>query len=235
MTDPVPSKDVLAVALTSEQEARAEQLVYDIGQDPYVAHQFVRVIVHHADEIEHLRRENVRWENAHKILIAENERLQRQVTELSIHAEKWVKRALGSVPEPAAMRALWNKAVIVQSDNRATVAFETAEEAEAAFDYLQEIGNIEQPEPEPEPVPLTWETFWQKVREINWTPSPDDLRKILNATVINGAGTSAPACVTATNGFGITAMWCAVCGSKEGEGHLVGCPYAGASQPPGAE
>ena len=42
------------------------------------------------------RRENARWENAHKILIADNDRLRRQVGELSIHAEKWVRRALGS-------------------------------------------------------------------------------------------------------------------------------------------
>lgn len=42
-----------------------------------------------------------------------------------------------------------------------------------------------------------------------------------------------PPVVEATNGFGISAMWCAVCGSKEGDSHLVGCPYAGAAQPPG--
>lgn len=42
-----------------------------------------------------------------------------------------------------------------------------------------------------------------------------------------------PPVVEATNGIGISAMWCALCGSKEGDGHLVGCPYAGAAQPPG--
>jgi hypothetical protein len=39
-------------------------------------------------EIEHLRREN--------------DRLRKQVDELSIHVEKWVKRALGGTPEPRA-------------------------------------------------------------------------------------------------------------------------------------
>lgn len=50
-------------------------------------------------EVESLRRENVRWENAHKIVLADNERLKRQVDELSTHAEKWVKRALAGTED----------------------------------------------------------------------------------------------------------------------------------------
>lgn len=71
----------------------------------------------------------------------------------------------GLAPEPAAMRALWNKAVIVQTDNRATVTFETAEEAETAFDYLKEIGSIERPAPEPPAELAKWlrqeASFWR--------------------------------------------------------------------------
>jgi len=37
---------------------------------------------------------------AMRFLRGEIERQQRQIEELSIHAEKWVKRALGSAPEP---------------------------------------------------------------------------------------------------------------------------------------
>lgn len=67
MTDPVPSKDLVARL-----------------RDPYEADGYGEDMV-------------VRREAA-----AEIERLQRQVDELSIHAEKWVKRALGgTAPEPA--------------------------------------------------------------------------------------------------------------------------------------
>lgn len=46
--------------------------------------------------------------------------------------------------------------------------------------------------------PLTWETFWQAVRESNWNPSPDDLRKILNKQIEQGAGPEIPACTAVT-------------------------------------
>lgn len=60
-----------------------------------------------------LRRENVRWENAHKILLAENERLKRliQIHEQDIkmwatQADEW--KAKATAPEPAAESALRN-------------------------------------------------------------------------------------------------------------------------------
>jgi hypothetical protein len=46
-------------------------------------------------EITRLREDNRRWENARNVWMAEEKRLKAQVEELSIHAEKWVKRALG--------------------------------------------------------------------------------------------------------------------------------------------
>jgi hypothetical protein len=60
--------------------------------------------------------------------------------------------------------------------------------------------------------------------------SYERLRNPAKGRLLRAAGE--PRVVEATNGFGISAMWCAVCGSKEGDSHLVGCPYAGASQPP---
>lgn len=95
MTDPVPSKDQLAeVLLTPEQDARVQALMGEcyrkhVDADPYV----LRIIVH---------------------LLSENDRLRRQVDELSMHAEKWVKRALGgATPEPPAdlLAAIRSKAV----------------------------------------------------------------------------------------------------------------------------
>lgn len=90
-------------------------------------------------------------------------------------------------PTPEAIRALWNKAVIVQDGNRATVAFETADEAEAAFDYIHALGTI------PEPgVPLTYESFWEHVRASGWNPSPEELRKLLTAQKEREAGSGVP-------------------------------------------
>lgn len=44
-----------------------------------------------------------------------------------------------------------------------------------------------------------------------------------------------PGYIEAANGLGIHGVWCASCGSPQGEGHLVGCPNSGASPPPAHE
>jgi hypothetical protein len=94
MTDPVPSK---------ECDCCKDGFFpfCPCGCHQRAAAQRVALAVSLEQQCENLRRENVRWENAHKILLSENDRLRRQVGELSIHAEKWVKRALGgATPEP---------------------------------------------------------------------------------------------------------------------------------------
>lgn len=107
MTDSVPSKDLLSeVSLTPEQETRVEAISAEcyrkhIDADPYV----MRIVVHLQDKVaelerdveeaeadtraanvrtdqmtvawEEARRENIRWENAHKILLDKIERLKR--------------------------------------------------------------------------------------------------------------------------------------------------------------
>lgn len=40
------------------------------------------------------------------------------------------------------LTALFNKCIIVQNGNWATISFETEEEADAAFEYLAELGNM---------------------------------------------------------------------------------------------
>lgn len=42
----------------------------------------------------------------------------------------------------AELTVLFNKCIIVQDGNRATICFETEEEANAAFNYLAELGTM---------------------------------------------------------------------------------------------
>lgn len=60
------------------------------------------------------------------------------------------------------------------------------------------LWNQRPPSMTPAEQPLTWETFWQAVRESNWAPSPDDLRKILNKQIEQGAGPEIPPCTAVT-------------------------------------
>lgn len=78
--------------------------------------------------------------------------------------------------------------------------------------------------------PLTWETFWQAVRESNWTPSPDDLRKILNRQIEQGAGPEIPACIAVTTPD-VRDVDCPACGKpmsehkgELGPGAVLWCP-----------
>lgn len=81
----------------------------------------------------------------------EIERLQRELARVTGEREPpHCSTCSCGLPEPD-MRALWNKAVIVQDGNRATVTFETAEEAETAFDYIHDLGSIECPTSEAAP------------------------------------------------------------------------------------
>jgi len=64
------------------------------------------------------------------------------------------------------------------------VEFENGEsELHPASDGEPAVGEIVTPlyarAAQPPSVPLTYETFWQRVRETGWNPSPDDLRKLL--------------------------------------------------------
>lgn len=126
MTDPVPSKE-----RDTTQGALGELygwLIDSANQSsPYDSQMLMKAasivgdrLATPSDEIEQLRQDCRRWENAHKIWLAESERLRKQVNELSIHAEKWVKRATtpaherepphcsscscGMTPEPDALR-----------------------------------------------------------------------------------------------------------------------------------
>jgi len=115
----------------------------------------------------------------------ELERLERELGAVKARAAEMRDKYLAlleerAAPEPSAMRALWNKAVIVQDDNRATVAFETADEAEAAFDYLHELGNI-QPAAEPPPA-LTEEEMPE--------PSLDVLKRVAARMRVNAPDTA---------------------------------------------
>jgi hypothetical protein len=72
MTDPVPSKDQLEHATKCFTEANRcfSDGVCDCGNC-----EAGRALI---AEIENLRRENVRWENAHRILLSEIERLRKE-------------------------------------------------------------------------------------------------------------------------------------------------------------
>lgn len=89
MIDPVPSKDVSGPPFTVDR--------YGSFADAVIAHRDWL-----SREIEELRRENVRWENAHKILIAENERLKRANADL-------LRRnlVLSTSPEPETAPTAW--------------------------------------------------------------------------------------------------------------------------------
>jgi hypothetical protein len=58
-----------------------------------------------ADEIERLREELAREVGTREARVAEIDALRRKVNELSTHAEKWVKRALGSAQPPGSLDA----------------------------------------------------------------------------------------------------------------------------------
>lgn len=77
--DPVPSKEEVLASFERIAQDIATQLAVEVNRL--------------GKENERLREDCRRWENAHKILLADNERLRKQVGELSTHAEKWVKRA----------------------------------------------------------------------------------------------------------------------------------------------
>lgn len=143
MIDPVPSKDLLPCPFCGKDaKVYGVNLVgcvdtvgcgaqvdwgHFYGPDPVIAAWNKRAAG--VEEIEHLRRENVRWENAHKILLSENERLRKQVGELSVHAEKWVKRALGG--------------------DRASVFANAATDSETFVVTAGQVTHYEQPAPEP--------------------------------------------------------------------------------------
>lgn len=88
MTDSIPSKDVVAILREAARFSFPNERQMRESTDWQAA-----------DEIVRLREDCRRWENAHKIWLADNERLRAQVAELSIHAEKWVKRATTPVHE----------------------------------------------------------------------------------------------------------------------------------------
>lgn len=145
MTDPVPSKELFPGEPTAPWDRKdlAGPPLNEAAWNYELRSYYERWQRGAREEIENLRRENVRWENAHKILLSENERFRRPAHERE--PPHCASCACGMEPEqPNAIRALWNKAVIVQDGNRATVAFETADEAEAAFDYIHQLGSIAQ-------------------------------------------------------------------------------------------
>ena len=95
MTDPVPSKDQVTQAwddLNALVTFAYEQGFHEIGYSP------LNVI---DSALADARRENVRWENAHKILLSEIERLKRPAHEREPpHCSTC---ACGLAPEPAAV------------------------------------------------------------------------------------------------------------------------------------
>lgn len=97
MTDPVPSKD------------EVERLQRRIDEQDQQMHQ-MGVCQTCVD----LREDNRRWLNAHKIWMDENKRLKKQVEELSVHAEKGVKSALGG--EPDAYYAALNRLAVAMGN-----------------------------------------------------------------------------------------------------------------------
>jgi hypothetical protein len=133
MTDPVPSNTKLY----------AERDIIGQGQT-YCDH----VMAMTAEGLH--AKSDIAAELAHRDI--EIKRLQRELARVTGEREPpHCSTCSCGLPEPD-IRALWNKAVILQDGNRATVTFETAEEAETAFDYMHGLGSIERPAPEPAPV-----------------------------------------------------------------------------------
>jgi hypothetical protein len=134
MTDPVPSKELRADELTE----------FDAALVTIAKRQFTEANRCFSDAV----CECVHCE-AGRTLIAEIERLKREITRVTGEREPpHCSTCSCGLPEPD-IRSLWNKAVILQDGNRATVTFETAEEAETAFDYMHDLGSIERPTSEP--------------------------------------------------------------------------------------
>lgn len=138
MTDPVPSKKMLDKALSYVAILRQHDLT------KYAKHPRQDYILALADEIE---------------------RLQRQVEELSIHAEKWVKRALeqGAAPEPR---------------ERASVFVRATSDTEMFAVTAGQVTHYEQPAPEPgalqAEVDRMRKLFWLAKEEVIFFSGYDD-------------------------------------------------------------
>lgn len=126
MTDPVPSKggdtgldlpagviqcpdcegigqhNAVCSHVTWQEQPPSKDVVSELRRDVLRDYQDERQLKHDsAGEIEDLRRENVRWENAHKILLAEIERLKKQ---LASFVKANSELAMSMTHEPGALR-----------------------------------------------------------------------------------------------------------------------------------
>jgi hypothetical protein len=215
MTDPVPSKELMphwTCKTHGDFDARVA-----VG-----CPECVRTM---REQIADLKRDNVRWENAHKILLAEIERLKQKQTEVGVDN-------LGDNDEYARCRSLDDQQII-------------REAMETPIRMVHELGNrydvvcekLERAAPEPPAARLPIPADWDLASRLNVVYNrlfldcrlcEQEEAEILYAAIVALRAAQPPAVINASNARQISGMCC-----THGVAAIDDCVACRSAQPPG--